>query len=149
MRVSLDKYINIGTEFLQLKYRNPVLATHSERTAVGQYTLDWVVHTDNLVLLFEVITNLELALHLSFTTFKRYHLEINISKTKTKIFNHQHINEEYPKTIVSINNAVVENTISFKYRGCNIKCHEPSIGASELEILTGTTQCKFYELEKK
>ena len=77
IRVSLDKCINIGI-------RNPALATHSERTAVGQHTLDWVVHTNNLVLFFEVSTNLEPALDLSFTTFKRYHLEIYISKTKRR-----------------------------------------------------------------
>ena len=44
------------------------------------------------------------------------------------IFNHQHINEEYPKTIISINNTPVENNTIFKYLGRNIKYDKPSTG---------------------
>ena len=87
------------------------------------------------------------------TAFKRYcHLEINISKTKTMIFNRQYINEEYPKKIVSIDNTPVKNTTVFKYLTCNIsniKHNEPSTGDSELEIHISIEQRKLYELGKK
>ena len=64
------------------------------------------------------------------------------------IFNHQYIKEEYPKTIVSINNGPVENTAIFKYLGCNLKHDKPSTGNSELEIRINTGECKFYEVWK-
>lgn len=88
---------------------------HSKRATVGKHYLDWVGYADDLVLLFEDIENLDMVLDVLSTTFKRYHLEIYISKTKMMIFNHQYVNEEYPKTIVSIINIPVDNTTIFKY----------------------------------
>ena len=87
MRVFPDKCASIDIKVLQLKYRIPASATHFERTTVGQHTLDWVGYADNLDLLFEDITNLEETLDVLSTTFKTYHLEVNISKTKKMIFN--------------------------------------------------------------
>ena len=92
MRVFLDKCTNIGSKFFQRKYRIPAAATHSKRT-----TDNWVGYADDLVLLFKNITNSKLAFDVLTTTFKRYHPEINISKTKTMIFSHKYINEEYPE----------------------------------------------------
>ena len=67
MRVFLDKFTNIDIKFLQLKYRIQISATHSRRKTFG-HTLDWVGYADNLVVLFEDITKLELALNVLFTT---------------------------------------------------------------------------------
>ena len=64
--------------------------------------------------------------------------------TKTMVFHHQYINDEYPKTIVNMNNTLVENTAIFKYLACNIKYDEPSTGPLELEIHIDTTSYKFY-----
>ena len=149
MRVFLDKCASIDIKVLQLKYRIPASATHFERTTAGQHTLDWVGYADNLDFLFEDITNLEETFDVLSTTFKTYHLEINISKTKKMIFNNQYIDGEYPETIVNINNMSVENTTTFKYLGCNIKYVEPSTGDSQLEMRMDTAQYKFYELRKK
>ena len=114
MGVFTDKCTGIGIKFLQLKNINPESATLSKRTTVGQH-LDWVGYAYDPVLLFEDITNLELALSILSATLKRYHLEINISKTKMMIFNHQYINEEHPKSVASKINTPVENTTIFKY----------------------------------
>ena len=131
--VFLDKCTDIGIKFIQLKYRIPASATHPKRITVGQHYLDSVGYAEDLVLLFEDITNLELALDVLSATFKRYQLETNISETKMMIFN-QYLNEKYPKPIVSINNILVENTIIFEYLGCNMKNDKPPIRESELEI---------------
>ena len=64
MQVFLDKCTNICIKFPQLKYRIPVSATHSKMTTAGQHALDLVGCADDLVFLFEGITNLELALHI-------------------------------------------------------------------------------------
>ena len=135
VRVFLDKCTNIGSRFFQLKYRIPALATHSKRT-----TDNWVGHADDLVLLFKDITNLKLTLVLS-TTFKRYHAEINISKTKTMIFNHKYINEEYPETTVSINNPAIRTPSSSKYLEFNIKYYKLSTGDSELQKRNASFMC--------
>ena len=58
------------------------------------------------------------------TTFKIYHLKINISNTNTMIFNHLYINEEYSRKIVTINITSIATTTIFKYYGSNIKCDE-------------------------
>ena len=86
--VFLGKCKNMGIKFIQLKYRIPVSATHSKSETVCQNALDWVGYVEKILLLFEDITNLELALDILSTNFKRYHLEINISSTNTMIFNH-------------------------------------------------------------
>ena len=122
----LDKCTNIAIKFCQRKYRILTSAIHSKRATVGQHTLGWVGYADDLALLFEDIKNFEIALDVLSTTFKRYHLEINISKTKTMVFNHQYINEEYPKKIVSTNNTPIKNTTTFKYLRCNIKYNDHS-----------------------
>ena len=75
-------------------------------------------------------------------TFCNYGLEINKSKTKTMILNHQLTAEEYPETIVSIDNTPLNNVKVFKYLGCNIKYDEPSTGEAELEFRVDTAQNK-------
>ena len=64
------------------------------------------------------------------------------------IFNHQYLNEDYPDSIVKINDTPVDNVSSFKYLGCNIEYNEPAIGDAELELRIDTANCKFYELGK-
>ena len=117
----LDKCANVGIKFLQRKYRILTSAIYSKRTTVRQHTLAWVGYADNLALLFEDMKNFEMALGVLSSTFKRYYLEISISKIKTMVFNRQCINQEYPKRIVSTNNTPIENTTIFKYLRCNIK----------------------------
>ena len=98
--------------------------------------------------MFEDVKNLTLRLKLLSTTFNSYHLEINISKTKTMILNHQFTNVEYPDKLVSLNNAPIGNVKIFKYLGRNVKYNEPITGDSELEMRIDTAHCKFYELGK-
>ena len=91
---------------------------------------------------------MELAINLLSSLFKKYHLQVNIKKSKTMIFNHQYLNEGYPDLIVKINDTPVDNVSSFKYLGCNIEYNEPAIGDAELELRIDTANCKFYELGK-
>ena len=57
-----------------------------------------------------------MALDVLSTTFKRYRLEINISKTKIMVFNHNYINEEYPKKIFISNKTPIKKTTICKYK---------------------------------
>ena len=148
MRVYIDKCKSTGIKFLQLNYKIPTSATVSCRITAGKQTIDWAGYADDLVLMFEDVKNLTLGLKLLSTTFNSYHLEINISKTKTMILNHQFTNEEYPDKLVNLNNTPIENVKIFKYLGCNVKYNEPTTGDAELEMRIDTAHCKFYELGK-
>ena len=148
MRIFLDKCNTQEIKFLELSYRIPNSATYSRRAAIGKHIMDWSGYADDIVLLFENAKNMELAISLLSSLFKKYYLEVNIKKTKTMIFNHQYLNEAYPDTVVKIRETPVENVSSFKYLGCNIEYNEPSIGSEELELRIDTANCKFYELGK-
>ena len=76
-------------------------------------------------------------------------LNINVSKTKTMIINHQLTNEEYPKTICNLNGKDIENVKVFRYLGSNIKYNEHNTGDEELELRLESAEAKYYEIGKK
>ena len=148
MRVYLERCKHIGIKFLQVNYKIPATATTSNRALVGKQTIDWLGYADDLVLLFEDTKNLKLGLELLHSTFEKYQLKINLSKTKTMILNYSQTNTTYPNSIVRLNSTPIENVTRFKYLGCNLKYDEPSTGNAELEMRIDTAHCKFYELGK-
>lgn len=150
MRIFQEECISKRINFLKLKYRIPSSATTThQRSKVGTQTIDWNGYADDIALNFEDVKNMQRAIDLLSTTFSRYHLEINISKTKSIIMNHQHLNTDYPTSIVKIHGEPIENVKSFKYLGCQIKYDEPSTGDSELELRIVAAEHMFYTLGKK
>ena len=114
--------------------------------------MDWVGYADDLGLVFEDVENLQKGLEALDESFKRYHLMINVTKTKTMILNYQHINNDcttYPKTISTLKNIPVENVSKFRYLGDEIKYNEPSTGDAEIELRIELAEHKFYEISKK
>ena len=99
--------------------------------------MDWIGYADDIALVFEDPIQLQLALNLLDDTFSRYKLKINISKTKTMVFNYQRSETTYPSSIVK-----------FKYLGCTLKYNEPSTGDTELGLRIDSATCKFYEISK-
>ena len=143
-------------KFLKLNYRIPSTATTREerynKTDSGCHKMDWVGYADDLGLVFEDVENLQKGLGALDESFKRYHLTINVTKTKTMILNYQHINNDcttYPKTISTLKNIPVENVSKFRYLGDEIKYNEPSTGDAEIELRIEVAEHKFYELSKK
>ena len=116
------------------KYRHQIPPTEMQNSSVSnafQKDNCWatyfrsIAYAEDVVLSFFFLkTNLELVLDLLSSTFKRYHLENNISKTKKMIFSHPYMNEEYPKTIVSIN-----------YRLCYARSIQDAFGLKNILIL--------------
>ena len=113
--------------------------------------MDWQGYADDLVLLFDDTKNLQLGLEILNTTFNDYHLEINITKTKTMIMNFMKTEDkvEYPDTLVYLNDIPIENVKTFVYLGCMLKYDEPTTGDTELNLRIDTATNKFYELGKK
>ena len=97
MRVFLHSCSLTGIRFLNLKHRIPAEASQTKRETVGFHVFDWIGYADDLVLMFNNISDTQNALNLLDETFCRFKLEINTSKTKTMILNHDCANTEYPK----------------------------------------------------
>ena len=113
--------------------------------------MDWIGYADDLVLVFEDTDNLQKGLGTLNETFKRYHLTINVTKTKTMIFNYHYINDDgttYPQAISTINNTTVENVTKFRYLGDGIKYDEPSNKDAEINLRKQIAENKS-ELSKK
>ena len=149
MRVFADKCKAENIEFLELVYKIPESATINGRTKSGNVKLDWCGYADDLALAFNDRKSLQTAMDTLNTTFCRYNLKINVSKTKTMILNQQYINVKYPSTISSLNTLYVENVKVFRYLGCQIKFDEPGTGESETELRIDCAECKFYELGRQ
>ena len=91
MRVFMSQCDERKITFLELKYRVPSTATTREergnKTNSGSHNMDWVGYAYDLELVFEDAVELQRGLDCLNETFKRYHLSINVKKTKTMILN--------------------------------------------------------------
>ena len=111
MRVYLKVCEDNNVQFLRLKYRIRSTATTREERANeyhGDHIVDWCGYADDLELAFESIADLEKGLKLLDETFRRFHLQINASKTKTMILNFKCfmdqscIKQPYPESFVKL-----------------------------------------------
>ena len=155
MRVYMQLCKNEDIKFITLKYRIRPTATIREgrnnKTYRGEYEIDWSGYADDLELYFEDATNMQRALILLNDTFNRFHLQINVSKTKTMIANYKYTNaneETYPASIINLNNIPVENVKIFRYLGDDIKFNEPSTGDTEIDLRISVAESKFVQLTK-
>lgn len=77
---------------------------------------------------------------------QKFGLVISIDKTKTMIINFK--GNEYPPSIIKINNDAIENVTHFTYLGAVISHSEPGMSDKELERRIGLFHNKFAELKK-
>ena len=74
-------------KLLTLRYRVPSAATTREeryqRTDVGEHDVNWSGYANDLALIFSNKDNLQNGLNTLDGTFRRFHLTINKTKTKT------------------------------------------------------------------
>ena len=148
MRIYLGKCHTNGINFLKLKYNIPSSASNSGRVTKGTYELDWTGYADDLMITFDDLASLQKGITILNELFKQYRLKINITKTKTMIFNQQLDNEEYPTTVASLNGKSLENVVIYSYLGCDIKYNESSTGDTELNLRTDAATNKFYSISK-
>ena len=116
----------------------------------GEHIIDWIGYADVLELYFEDVTNLQKGITLLNDTFDHYHLQINVSRTKTMIANYRYINsneETYPENIVKLCDEDVENVKVFRYLGDDIKFNQPSTGDTEIG-LTSVAENKFSQIAR-
>ena len=148
MRVFIDRCKELNIKFLKLKYKIPESASTTGRTASGTMTVDWVGYADDLILIFEDELSLSRGISILNETFKNFRLRINATKTKSMILNQKYEEREYPKTICSLGEEVIENVEKYRYLGSEIKQDEPSTGQTELNLRLEVAECKFYSLSR-
>ena len=57
-----------------------------------------------------------------------YGLCLNVSKTEAMVLNHMLLEDDYPDTIISLRNVLLQNSTEFKYLGLHIPRNEPNTG---------------------
>lgn len=148
MRIFLTECKAKGIKFLRLKYNIPELASRTGKSAIGNFIVDWCGYADDLLLVFDNEDSLRRGVKLLDDVFRRYRLNINISKTKTMILNQQYEEKQYPTTISSLRGIHLDNVTSYHYLGCEIKYDEASTGETELNLRADAADCKFYSLSR-
>ena len=155
MRIFNEECEKSGIKFLELIYRIKSTATtrrERQQKYQGKHKVDWVGYADDVEMFFETAVDLQKALSLLDKIFKRFNLNINVSKTKTMIFNfgcNDKVQISYPESFASLSDKSVENIKSFKYLGDLIKYNESSTGDAKIELGITLAEAKFYELVKK
>ena len=107
----------------------------------------WIGYADDLVLTAESQESLQVATDLLAELLKKFGLVISIDKTKTMILNFKGSEEEYPSTLVQIDNKPIENVKLFVYLGSTITYNEPGTATKELDRRIGLAHGKFAELK--
>ena len=154
MRVFMHICETEDIKFLKLHYRVRATATTREgrrKPYQGEHILDWSGYADDLMLVFENEDELQRALILLNDTFERFHLQINVGKTKTMIVNfHQHNDiATYPEVICHLNQKPIENVKKFCYLGDDIQFDQPSTGDAEVDLRIAVAENKFNQHYKK
>ncbi|XP_066928505.1 uncharacterized protein [Clytia hemisphaerica] len=153
MRVFMEKATDI--DFFEHKYRiNPRSIKRNQRYQLrnrniklnGNAILPWCGYADDIVLFLTNLRSLDSAADLLNSTFNRFGLTINKGKTETMILNHNFADDEYPKSIISIDNTTLKNVREFKYLGSMINCEEPNTGNTEINHRIMLATSKFSEL---
>ena len=111
--------------------------------------MDWIGYADDIALCLDSKPLLQKAVNELSETFKRFGLNINVSKTKTMIINNDVISDVYPTTICKLDGKEIENVKVFRYLGGNIKFDEQNTGDEEIELRIESAESKFYETGKK
>ena len=93
--------------------------------------------------------DLQLCINILQKIFVEFGLNINIDKTKTMIFrNCPALPEDYPESILSINDTDIENVPHFKYLGVWLHSDQISIGHEELKYRVDSAFIAFAENKK-
>ena len=151
MRIFMDVCKSRKIMFFRFKYKIPGSArSNTDRSNIdryGNHIFDWLGYADDLVIAFADNGSLQKGITLLDEIFKRYHLKINISKTKTMIMNWT--DPMYPETVCSLNGKKVDNVKTFVYLGCLVKHDEPYTGDAEITLRIDSAERKLYEHGKK
>ena len=132
--------------FVKLKYSIPRSASEGNELlgSYGDNPFDWVEYADDLAMAFSDIASTQKGLEIVNEVFKRFRLSINVSKTKTMIFNYAEPPEQYPTSIAKLDDEEVMNVKSFKYLGGIIQFDQPTTSDTKITTRIDMAETKFY-----
>ena len=151
MRIFIDECRKKKIGFTKFEYAvNDSVRSREERgTNSGVHDVRWVGYADDLALFFENKKDMEPALKLLDEVFCKYQLSINVSKTKSMIFNFNEKIDAYPTDLVKLNGQVVENVKTFTYLGSKIAHNQPSTGDKEVDQRCNSAQGAYNKYRSK
>ena len=152
MRTFMHECERKGIKFMKPKYTIPSSACTSKNHTLGTYgsnLVSWVGYADDILLAFEDTCNMQKGLILLNETFKRFGLKINVSKTKSMIFNFDGLEVEYPDVICNLEGGEIDNVKTFIYLGASICYNESLTGDGEINQRIESAECKYYLHAKK
>ena len=146
MRLYCEKAKESGLS-IAYKFRIKDQVRHRGETNYrGTATYEWLGYADDLVLPTSSIDHLQSAADILNELLSTFGLVISIDKTKTMILNYQ--GDEYPESIITINNKPIDNVKEFVYLGTKITYMHPGTSDKELAMRIGMANGKFSSLKK-
>ena len=156
-QITALEYVEIDKHLLVLMalilYNIPDEATNrtqkDKASPSGQYDDNDSGYADDLAAAAWTINDLQIIVNILYQVFSEFGLAMNLEKTETMVLNWNHSSDgEYPQSIVSINNAPVQNSLSFKYLGVWLTGDNINIGKDELNHRVNSAHNAFAENRK-
>ena len=151
MRLFEDRMKIIGCGGVKFRYFIPSSASTRVQRMMdkleGENTVFCTAYCDDIFLIAETAAELQLMTTELELLFTKFGLTISTKKTKTLILNFQDKTENYPKSIVTIQNVKIDNIQTFKYLGVKINFLECDTGKTEIQYRINTANFKFRELK--
>lgn len=153
LRICQHRKMSAGVSGLSIPYNIPDEATNRTQRAnapsSGQYDDNDCGYADDLAAVAWTPGDLQTIINILCQVFSEFGLTINLSKTETMILNWDNsLEEQYPESIISINDIPVKNSASFKYLGVWFSCDTVSIGKDELNHRVNSAHNAFSEHRK-
>ena len=151
MRIFEQRCTEAGLKGVTLKFNIPTEATtraerkaHPNRSRPGsELNLTWVGFADDVGIFYRTESELISGIKILVSIFEEFDLHLSEKKTETMIFNDDRDDEEYPKTLLTINGHPLKNVKTFVYLGSRLKNNEPFTGDFEVTSRINLAKSKF------
>ena len=151
LRLFEEKMRVLGVGGIKFKYFIPASASTRAQRVMGKLEGENLAYSaaycDDIFLMAESIEELQVMTTVLEELFTKFGLTISVKKTKTLILNYTGKKDDYPKTIIKIQNSMIDNITTFKYLGVKINCTEIDTGKTEIQYRINTANYKFRELK--
>ena len=109
------------------------------------HTLSWLGYADDIVTALMSIPGLQKCIDLLVSTFLRFFLKVNISKTETQVINQKYESPDrtYPDSIAHIDTLPLKNIHTFKYLGAKVAYNEAGTGWTEVNFRIESAKSQF------